>query len=34
MYMALGSSMGFQSGSQRRQSNGGSSNPLKKYYRK
>ncbi|KAG1754732.1 uncharacterized protein EDB91DRAFT_1095257 [Suillus paluster] len=34
MYSALSSSMGFQSGSQRRQSGGGSSNPLTKLYRK
>lgn len=34
MYASLGSSMGFQSGGQRRQNNGGSSNPLKRLYRK
>ncbi|KAG1771263.1 hypothetical protein EDD22DRAFT_816040 [Suillus occidentalis] len=34
MYSALGSAMGFQSSSQRSQSNGRSSNPLKKFYRK
>ncbi|KAG2118159.1 uncharacterized protein F5147DRAFT_670203 [Suillus discolor] len=34
MYSALSSSMGFQSSSQPRQSNGGSSNPLMKFYRK
>ncbi|KAG1773986.1 hypothetical protein EV702DRAFT_73134 [Suillus placidus] len=34
MYSALGSSMGFQSSSQRTQSNSGSSNPLMKFYRK
>ncbi|KAG2149469.1 hypothetical protein BD769DRAFT_1406332 [Suillus cothurnatus] len=34
MYSALGSAMGFQSSSSRSQSNGGSSNPLMKFYRK
>jgi hypothetical protein len=34
MYASLGSSMGFQSNNQRRQSNSGSSNPLRKFYRK
>ncbi|OAX42089.1 hypothetical protein K503DRAFT_767075 [Rhizopogon vinicolor AM-OR11-026] len=34
MYTALGSSMSFQSGSHHRQSSDGSSNPLKKFYRK
>jgi hypothetical protein len=34
MYSALGSAMGFQSSSQHSQSNGRSSNPLKKFYRK
>ncbi|KAG1797603.1 uncharacterized protein BJ212DRAFT_1289585, partial [Suillus subaureus] len=34
MYSALGSAMGFQSNSPRSQSNGGSSNPLMKFYRK